>query len=96
MRVFCSSRDEGRPPAWLQTYKIGCSEMTPPSLQHLLYLRRCPVSRGDSGVREDTETCDALYKDTTGRKEGCKNKEKQPLRFHLSNVTYKRTRMCKF
>lgn len=68
MRVFCSSRDEGRPPAWLQTYKIGCSEMTPPSLQHLLYLRRCPVSRGDSGVREDTETCDALYKGTTGRK----------------------------
>lgn len=41
-RVFCSSLCVTQPPAWTRTYTIGCSEMTPPSPQHLLYLCHFP------------------------------------------------------
>lgn len=50
-RVFCSSLCVTQPPAWTRTYTIGCSEMTPPSPQHLLYLCHFPETEGRQ-VRE--------------------------------------------
>lgn len=67
MRVFCSSLCVAQPPVWPQTYKIGCSEMTPPSPQHLLYQCHYPVRQQGEQARETGEWSerDTSLEDTT-------------------------------